>query len=261
MNKTLFITGAGSGIGQAVTRLALARGDRVIAADINLTAWDSVSHPGLLLQPLDIRDVDQWQTALEKAKAWASQIDVVINNAAIHHIGWVHDLTEQQIRDLVDVNLLGTLWGSRAALALFSEQQCGHLITVDSLIGFTTMPGQVVYSATKHAVRALHHGLALEWRDTPMQFSIIHPPAVETPMLEKQIRHDEAALSFAAETTSAEEVARQILKAMDKQPREIVMGGITGQATKLLGLLPGLQQRILKRVEQQGRKNLQKRRQ
>src|SRR4051794_30087144 len=118
MAKTWFVTGAGRGLGRAIARAALERGDSVAATSRRLEdVADLADAYGDRVLPLglDIRDRAAAPPALAAARERFGRVDVVVNNAARSLVGAVEEVTEAEVRDMIDANLLGTLWVTQAA--------------------------------------------------------------------------------------------------------------------------------------------------
>ncbi|MCU1358206.1 MAG: hypothetical protein JWM89_3624 [Acidimicrobiales bacterium] len=262
--KTVVITGAASGIGAAATREAIGRGHRVAVCDIDLAAAEALcaelgSHA--LAVPLDVRSAEDWTRALASVRDRFGAIDVLVNNAGIIHTGFARDLSLEQHRDMVDVNYFGVLNGVMAALPLMRERGHGQIINVCSMTSFLPLTGYSTYGATKHAIRAFHHALVMEERDSPIRFSIIHPPSVQTPMLEQEMADDSAVLAFAEKATAPEVLGRCINDAMETSPIEVVFPPLGGRIQRLAGSNARLMHVVIPMVERfsAGRKRIRRR--
>lgn len=207
---------------------------------------------------LDVRDPAAWERVLDETWEKLGGVDVLVNNAGLIHTGWVNEQPFDQFQHMIDVNFYGVVHGCRAAVPRMIAQGRGHIVNLGSLAAYTTLPGQTVYSASKHAVRAFNHGYALELRDTPITFTLICPAAVNTPMWQKQIHDDAAALSFADAILEPEQVAEAILRAATKRPREIMIPAFKGGSLKVFGNFPGFMARMLAMAEKTGRKKMQR---
>jgi NAD(P)-dependent dehydrogenase (short-subunit alcohol dehydrogenase family) len=261
--KTILVTGAASGIGAATARLAAARGQRVLLADIDIDGAKRVADAigeSARAVALDITSADQWGRALDEAWSRFGVLDVLINNAAIVRPGRAEDVAIADHQATVDVDFMGPLKGMMAALPRFKAQGFGHLVTVCSMTAFLPFPGIASYAAAKHALRAFHHALALEERDSPVSFTIVHPTSTETPMLEEEARSDDVTLAFAGRSVTPEFVAQVILEAMDKKAIEIFMPPERARAVRLLGTSPRSLRKWAIRGEEIGRQKLQARR-
>jgi NADP-dependent 3-hydroxy acid dehydrogenase YdfG len=126
---------------------------------------------------LDIREPDGWVTAFDAAETQFGPVDILVNNAGSIHTGHARNLSLQQHRDIVEVNLLGTMAGVHTALPRMTERGRGHVITICSMTAVLALPGYATYGGTKHAILAFHHAVALEERHGPLHFTILHPPS------------------------------------------------------------------------------------
>jgi 3alpha(or 20beta)-hydroxysteroid dehydrogenase len=249
--KTLLITGGASGIGAATARLAAARGHQVAIADINAAGAQAVAAeigPAARAVALDITKPEQWRAAIEATVAAFGGLDVLINNAAIVHTGRAENIGLAQHQQTMDVNFMGPLTGMLETLPRFKAQGHGHFVTVCSMTAFLPFPGLASYAAAKHALRAFHHAFAIEQRDSPFAFTIIHPTSTETPMLDQEAESDEAPLCFSSPSVSAEFVAGVVLDAMKRKSLEIFMPPERARTVRMLGTNP----RGLKKLVVQG---------
>jgi len=246
------ITGAGSGIGAAAAKEANGRGHRVAVCDIDLAAADALCAElgaDALAVHLDVRSVEDWTGAWDAVRDRFGAIDVLVNNAGIIHTGFARDLSLDQHRDMMDVNYFGVLNGVMTALPLMREQGHGHIINVCSMTSFLPLTGYSTYGATKHAIRAFHHALVMEERDSPIRFSIIHPPSVQTPMLEQEMADPSAVLAFAEKATAPEVIGRSINDAIDTGPLEVVFPPLGGRLQRLAGSNARLMHLVIPQVE------------
>lgn len=182
--SVVLITGAASGIGAATAREAVRRGHLVALADIDLAGATRIAGqlgPAARAFDLDIRDEDAWEAAFDAVADQLGPVDVLVNNAGIIHTGYARQLSPAEHRHMVEVNLLGPIYGMLAALSRMRAQGHGHIVTVCSMSSFLPLPGYTTYGATKHGLRAFHHSVAIEERDGPVTFSIVHPPGTRTP--------------------------------------------------------------------------------
>jgi short-subunit dehydrogenase len=262
--NVIFITGAASGIGAALAKLFVYRGDSVVLADINYPGVQTLAQElGRNAHPLclDVRSDEEWQQTLNAAWEHFGQVDVLINNAATLFPGYARDLPLSQHRMTLDVNVMGPVTGMLAILPRFKSQGYGHLVTVASMTSFIPFPGLASYAAGKHALRAFHHSLALEERSSPIKFTIFHPASVETAMLDAQIAAKDlsTALAFSEKSYTARHVAELIIKAMDENALETVMPARLGRLTRFAAGLPKQFRKILIQGETKGRSALAQR--
>lgn len=257
-SRVLLVTGAASGIGAAIAELAVARGHRVMLTDVNEQAVQTrVLSLGSRAAGcvLDIRDPAAWAKAFEAAGAAFGAVDVLVNNAGITHTGHARDLSPRQHRDIVEVNLLGTITGTCTAIERMTAQGRGHIITVCSMTAFLPLPGYATYCGSKYGMRAFHHSVALEERDGPLDFTIIHPPSTRTGMLDQEMADPACAISFAEKSYAPEEIAKTVVDAIVSKPVEVVFPPLGGRVQRIAGVFPRLMRRVIPLAEARGRRH------
>lgn len=259
--KTILLTGGASGIGAAMAKLAVERGHKVLIADINFKGAKSVAKSigsGASAVELDITRSDQWEQVLDEAWARFERLDVLMNNAAIAHPGYADKVTVSHHQSTIDVNFMGPLKGMLATLPRFLEQRSGQFVTVCSMTAFLPYPGLASYAAAKHALRAFHHALALEQRDSPLKFTIVHPTSTETPMLEHEAQSG-LALAFASPSMSADAIGTIILDAMEKNTVEVYVPHGRAKYVRRVGTSPRSLREMVIRGEALGAEKLKAR--
>ncbi len=258
-NLVFFVTGAANGVGAATCELVVKRGHRAVVCDLDgaaaaalATFFGERAHA----ITLDVRDPAAWEHALDEAWTHFGAVDVLVNNAGLMHSGYVRDQTLEQIEHMVAVNFLGLVNGVRAIVPRLLAQERGHVINMGSLVAFFPIKGQTVYSATKHAVRAFHHGCALEYADSPIAFSLVCPGAIDTEMLRRQIADDSNAAAFADPALTARQVAEGVYRAAESRPSEVLIPRWRGEGVRLAGAYPAAVRLINREAERRGRARL-----
>ncbi len=262
-SKVMLITGGASGIGAAMARLAAAQGHRVVIADIDTAGAERVAAElgdAAMAVRLDIRSPAEWESVLDAVWDRHDRLDVLVNNAAVVHTGYIRDVALDRHRATTETNYLGPVTGMLAALPRFNAQGSGHFVTVCSMTAFLPYPGLASYAAAKHALRAFHHAFALEERHGPLDFTIVHPSATETPMLELEAQDDAVAMAFAGPSASAESVAETILAAIDRKTVELFFPPERGKVVRRVGTSPRSLKKMVERNEVLGAEKLKARR-
>ncbi|MET0325445.1 MAG: SDR family NAD(P)-dependent oxidoreductase [Ilumatobacteraceae bacterium] len=160
-----FITGAGRGIGRALTDAALAAGERVVATVRRPDAVaDLVAAHGnaLHVEMLDVRDRGAVDAAVRRGIEHHGRLDVVVNNAGYGVVGTIEELAEDDLRDILDTNVLGAVWVTQAVLPHLRGQGSGHIVQISTVGGVGTMPTLGAYNASKWALEAFSEALAAE---------------------------------------------------------------------------------------------------
>ncbi|MFJ5949477.1 SDR family oxidoreductase [Streptomyces noursei] len=177
--KVVLITGASSGIGEATARRLAAAGHHLVlgarrtdrlaalAEDIGARAGSAVPHA------LDVTDPTSVRSFVAAAHDRYGRVDVLVNNAGVMPLSRLDALRVDEWNRMIDVNLRGVLHGIAAVLPLMQAQRSGHIVNVSSVSGLRVDPTAAVYSATKHAVRALSEGLRQESRE--LRVTVISP--------------------------------------------------------------------------------------
>ena len=237
--KVVVITGASSGLGESTARhlaelgatvvLGARRVDRIDALARELTAK---GQPALAVQT-DVTDRLQVQRLVHAAIARFGRIDVMINNAGLMPHSPLERLKIDDWDRMIDVNLKGVLYGIAAALPPMQAQKSGHIINVSSVAGHKVRPGGAVYSATKHAVRALSEGLRQEVKPYNIRTTVISPGAVDTELPNSITEPDVAAnmRKIYEVAVPADAFARAVAYAMG-QPDDIDINEILFRPTK-----------------------------
>ncbi len=249
MAKVL-ITGAAGGLGRALQDAFQARGHTVVATD-----HSDAQHV------LDVRDADACRRL-----AMEFQPDVWINNAGVLGSGSAPTQPDEEIRRVIEVNLLGCINGTRAALEVMSQRGTGHIINVGSLGSWVPVPGEAVYGATKAGVLSYSLALIGELAATGqrgIRVSVVCPDGMLTPMLRKTIADPHTAMSYSApQLADPDEVAHQVVDLLAK-PRLVIsiprwrgalvraMAGIPDRLLFLAPVFESLGRRQQRKVQQQ----------
>jgi NAD(P)-dependent dehydrogenase (short-subunit alcohol dehydrogenase family) len=183
MSKIWFITGAGRGFGQQFTLAALERGDRVAATARDLAALDDVVErfgDAVLPLALDVTDRAAVFAAVDTAVSTFGRLDVVVNNAGYGLFGAVEEISEQQLRDQLEVNLFGVLHVTQAVLPVLREQGSGRIIQISTIGGVAAFPRLGGYHASKWALEGLTESLAQEVAPFGIGVTLVEPGGYTT---------------------------------------------------------------------------------
>lgn len=182
--KIVVITGASSGLGAETARHLVRTGAKVILGARRMNRLEDLAGElGLgpdSVMKTDVADPAQVQALVDRAVAVHGRIDVMINNAGIMPLASLDMLQLAEWSQMIDINIKGVLYGIAAALPYMKEQKSGQIINVSSVAGHLVRPGNVVYAATKHAVRVISEGLRQEVKPYNIRSTILSPGAVAT---------------------------------------------------------------------------------
>lgn len=185
--KTILITGATSGIGEACARKFAAMGSNLILNGRNKDKLERLKQElialgiEVLTLPFDVRDRQAMRQALDSLQGQWKAIDVLINNAGlVLGMDKEHEGSLDEWDVVIDTNIKALLAMTRMVVPDMVERGCGHIINIGSIAGDAAYAGGSVYCATKAAVKALSDGLRIDLVDTPLRVTNIKPGMVET---------------------------------------------------------------------------------
>jgi NADP-dependent 3-hydroxy acid dehydrogenase YdfG len=191
-DKVFVVTGASSGIGEATVRRLHALGARVGLCARRGPRLKEIAtelgHERVLWREVDIRLGDQIRDFLREVHATFGRIDGLVANAGIGAYGGITDLTDDEVQDLVETNVTGTVWSVRAAVP-YLRAGGGDLVLVSSVAGLRGKANEAVYAATKHAVVGLGGSLDRELREAGVRVSVMCPAATATEFAMSKGRH------------------------------------------------------------------------
>ena len=213
--KVVLITGCSTGIGRAVAQLMTAGGCTVVATARAVDSLDGVTAATKLA--LDVTDPVAVQSAVQVTLQRHGRIDVLVNNAGYAVRGALEEVPDDAVRAMFDVNVFGVLRMIRAVAPVMREQGAGRIITISSIAGKMSTPGNGTYSASKFAVEALSDALRLELRPFGVFVSLVEPGAIETQFDRTSQHHSQAILAnraspYRALYAAAERVATGMRK-------------------------------------------------
>ena len=169
--KVVLVTGASSGIGQAIARHLAARGWRVFGT----SRRETTGFDGVDMLPMEVDDDDSVTRAVSAIAEKTGRLDAVVNNAGWALMGPVEDTSIAEAREEMETNFFGVLRVCRAALPVMREQRSGHIVNISSLGGIFGIPFSGIYSASKFAVEGLSESLRLETRRFGIRVVLIEP--------------------------------------------------------------------------------------
>ena len=220
-DRRVLITGGASGLGLALARAFLERGDRVLVTDLAPTDSRPASLPeDARYLRLDVRSEDEWAAARDEVERVWGGVDVVVNNAGIAQGGRIEFLTEEDWRLITDINLLGVARGCRTFVPLLKAQGSGHLVNTASLAGLVHPPSMSSYTAVKAAVVAISESLRWELEPYGISVSVLCPSFFRTNLASSLNSSDPAASAFAGKLIDraerdADQIAAEAMAGLD----------------------------------------------
>ncbi|HCV5806173.1 TPA: SDR family oxidoreductase [Staphylococcus aureus] len=222
-DKVAVVTGAGSGIGEAIATLLHEEGAKVVLAGRNKEKLQNVanqlSQDSVKVVPTDVTNKEEVDELIKIAQQTFGGLDIVINSAGQMLSSKITDYQVDEWDSMIDVNIKGTLYTAQAALPTMLEQSSGHLINIASISGFEVTKSSTVYSATKAAVHTITQGLEKELAKTGVKVTSISPGMVDTAITAAYNPTDRKKLE-------PQDIAEAVLYALT-QPKHVNVNEIT----------------------------------
>ncbi|HCC5678354.1 TPA: SDR family oxidoreductase [Staphylococcus aureus] len=222
-DKVAVVTGAGSGIGEAIATLLHEEGAKVVLAGRNKEKLQNVanqlSQDSVKVVPTDVTNKEEVDELIKIAQQTFGGLDIVINSAGQMLSSKITDYQVDEWDGMIDVNIKGTLYTAQAALPTMLEQSSGHLINIASISGFEVTKSSTIYSATKAAVHTITQGLEKELAKTGVKVTSISPGMVDTAITAAYNPTDRKKLE-------PQDIAEAVLYALT-QPKHVNVNEIT----------------------------------
>jgi dehydrogenase/reductase SDR family member 7B len=257
-NKRIWITGASSGIGEAVAIEAARRGAHLILsarkeAELHRVAGLCVGAASVLIEPLDLSKHAEIPQIVQKVLKNVGKIDILINNGGISQRSLAWETSLEVDRQMMNVNYLGTVAMTKAVLPSMRLHQLGHIATVTSLMGKFGASMRSSYAASKHALHGFFESLRAELGDEPIKITMICPGFVRTNISINALTADgnqQGTMDAATDKgMSPHDCARGILKGIERGKAEILLGGREVFGVYLHRFFPNYLRKILKKAK------------
>jgi len=252
--KVIWITGASSGIGEALAKAWSRQGAYLILSSRNEVELHRVNKEcggQHLVLPLDVAQVDNFDQAMVKAWQWKGHVDIAVHNAGISQRARAETATDEVIDQIMSVNFLGTAKLAKRQLLSFQEQKKGHFVVISSLSGLFGVPYRSIYSASKHALHGYFDAIRAENARVPIYVSMICPGYIKTNISINALGPDGKPTGMMDDNQAygipVEVCARAILKVVDKKKSQVIISGKEGLGAYLKRFTPGLLNFILGR--------------
>jgi 3alpha(or 20beta)-hydroxysteroid dehydrogenase len=215
----VLVTGAARGTGEAIARLAVAEGARVVLGDILDDDGERVAAEigsGACYVHLDVTSEDDWRAAVEVVLDRHGRLDGLVNNAAVLLMAAIEDTTAEEFQRVLRVNQMGPFLGIRAVISTMRDAGRGSIVNISSIDGRTAKNGLVAYASSKWGVRGITRVAALELGRHGVRVNTVCPEAGSTAMiapyvpagvdLEKAVSHSQPHLAPQKQRSSAEKI-------------------------------------------------------
>lgn len=272
-NKVAAITGAGSGIGQQLAVLLAKEGCHLSLSDVNetglLQTFELIKNLDVrvTIKKLDVSDRDVIQVWANETVKDHGFVNMIFNNAGVALASTVEGATYEELEWIVNINFWGVVYGTKTFLPIIKQTGDGHIINISSLFGLTAQPTQSAYNATKFAVRGFTESLRqeLDMEKCGVSALCVHPGGIKTNIANSAkmsdsvrslgINPDKSAKSFnKLLRCPPEDAARQILQAVKKDKRRLLIGNDAKALDLLQRLLPTGYQKVIAYANKSGKK-------
>lgn len=217
--KTAIVTGGARGIGGATAELFAQEGANVVIGDVLEAEGRALAESlggRVVFKKLDVTQEDSWSDIVAEAEEKFGGVDVLVNCAGILTFNHVADLTKEEIRRTLDVNLYGTIIGTQAVIPPMRKRGGGSIVNISSTDGLIGSNAHAAYIASKWGVRGFTKAAALELGLENIRVNSIHPGGVDTPLAnptgEEREEYNKRFVTFAAQRAcDPGEIARGVL--------------------------------------------------
>lgn len=250
-DKVVWLTGASSGIGEALTYELAKKGARLILSARRREELERVkgncppaAQHTIRVLPLDLSQPQTLQLAAEAAVNLFGRIDILVNNAGIRERGLIAETSLETDRRIMDINYFGTIALTKFLLPHFIQRRAGHFVNVSSLAGKFGTPYRSGYAASKHALHGFFDALRAEHYKDNISVTMICPGFIRPALGSPPLSGDDAY----SRGKPAEWCARKIVRAIERQKEEIYVGGREVLALYIKKIFPTLFSKIIRRV-------------
>jgi NADP-dependent 3-hydroxy acid dehydrogenase YdfG len=228
-DKVAVITGASSGIGEATAEVLAAEGAAVVVAARREERLEDLvgrinGNGGKVLGvACDVTDEQQAHNLIKRGRDEFGRVDILVNNAGVMQLSKIQKGLSNEWRTMFEVNVLGLLYATDAAIEVMKEQGSGHLVNISSLASRGTRPGLGVYSGTKMAVNAISESLRQELLEDNIRVTMVEPGAVETELpdhiTDEEAREGLSSLLEQLDPLKAEDIANAVVYVVTQPER------------------------------------------
>lgn len=249
--KTVWITGASSGIGEALAVAWSREGARLVLSARNAAELERVRRAcddpeRHRVVPLDLTDTDAINTAAQRVGA----VDVLVHSGGVSQRSFAAETDLATDRAIMELNYFGTIALTKAVLPSMLARKSGHIVPISSVIGYVGIPTRSAYSASKHALHGFFEALRAETAKDGIRITMVVPGYVRTKVSENALRGDGSRHGKLDDTHAKamlpERAAEKIVDAVARNRAEVRVGGKEIWAVLLRRFLPGLTRRVLR---------------
>jgi short-subunit dehydrogenase len=255
-NKVVWITGASSGIGEALAYAFATHKARLILSARREEELERVKKACnlpdsyILVLPMDVSELEHIEANMQKVIAHFGEVDILINNAGLSHWSKIKDLSMEVIRKIMDVNFFGGVALTKAVLPAMLQKGKGHIVVISSILGKIVTPKQAAYNASKHAIQGFYDTLRAEVRPEGVKVLVVCPGFVRTDVAKNSLDRDGKPINktnaMIEKGLDPIDVANDVIKALLSNKEEIILAGRKERFAILMKrFTPGLFSRFL----------------
>ena len=253
MHTTIvWITGASSGIGEALAKEWASKGAKLILSARSRERLERVNAAcggQHLVLPMDLEDASGFEGAVEKAWGWTGRVDIVVHNAGISQRSRAEEVTDTVLNRIMEVNFMGAVRLARLQLVRFQRQGSGHFVVISSLSGKFGVPYRSIYCASKHALHGYFDSVRIENGTLPIRVTMVCPGYINTDVSVNALGSDGKPTGVMDENQargiSPEVCAAAIVRGVAKGKEELIIGGSERFGVYLKRFFPTVLTKIL----------------
>jgi short-subunit dehydrogenase len=258
-NNVIWVTGASSGIGEALTYELSKRNAKLIISARRKEELERVKgncasalQTNIQILPLDLSRADMLQSVTKEAVKLFGHIDILVNNGGLGQRSLINETSLEVDRQLMEVNYFGTITLTKSLLPHFINRQEGHVVTITSLTGKFGTPYRSAYAASKHALHGFFDALRAEhWKDK-IQVTMICPGFIVTNLSVAALTGKGVPQNHLDKTSytkkTPEWCARKIVRAIEKNREEVYLGGREVVGVYLKRFFPSIFSKLIRKV-------------
>lgn len=261
-HKTIWITGASSGIGRACSELYANRGYRVILSSRRLEALeaiksellsnDAIDPKNIIVTPLDLANSSNFDTLTQKLIDEVGRIDIMLHAGGISQRSLAKDTSLDVDRRVMEIDYFGTIALTKALLPHFIKNKSGHFVVITSLMGVFSSPLRSGYCGAKHALHGFFESLRAEVYNDGINISMVLPGFIATDISRNAVIGDGSKQGTMDEKTGAGmtpmQCAIKLARGVDKKKPEILIGRSEILAVYLKRFFPAILRRIIRKA-------------
>ena len=258
-NKVVWITGASSGIGEALAYNLASKGAKLILSARSIDKLNKVKQNcksdenHIMVLPLDLSNYEKMENSYQKAIARFKHIDYLFNNGGISQRSLATETDIEVVKKIMEVNYTGTIALTSAVLEGMLERNSGHIVVTSSVMGKFGAPMRSAYAASKHALQGYFESLRHELRDTSLAVTVVCPGFIHTDVSVNALTADGSSYEKMApgqkNGMSPERFVQKLLKAVAKKKTEVYIGGQEILSIYLKRYTPRLLDWLIARVD------------